>query len=349
VSSHVASAPSPDESAENAACPICRQPDAVAGSPGTDRLFGLAQGVFPLFRCASCGCVFLHPLPDSSSLAKFYPHEYWWAEESGQRNGPARFFRNLEKAYREFVIADHVRFLDFCSREKGSGGKLLLDIGCGSGTFLHVAQSHGYAPHGMDQSARAVEIAQKQYGFRARQGEIGSKVWDDCRFDFVTMFHVLEHVTDPRLCLRYAGELLQPGGILIIQVPNISSIQARLFGNSWYGLDVPRHVINYTPKALGLLFRDAGFEFRLAPRFSLRDNPAAIASSLVPWLDPIRRKGRRLDSSPVFSGAMEIAYFGLILLALPAAFLESACGFGGTLWAYAWKKQESGVRSQESE
>jgi 2-polyprenyl-3-methyl-5-hydroxy-6-metoxy-1,4-benzoquinol methylase len=339
VKSHVASARSPKESAENAACPICRQPDAVSCSPGRDRLFGLAPGVFQLFRCTSCECIFQHPLPDDSSLAKFYPQEYWWADESERRSGPARLFQNLEKAYREFVVADHVRFLNDCFREKAPGGKLLLDIGCGSGTFLHVAQGHGYIPHGMDQSARAVEIAQKQYGFPARQGEIGINVWGDDRFDCVTMFHVLEHLADPRHCLRYISSLLQPGGIAIIQVPNISSIQARLFGNCWYGLDVPRHVINYSPKALGFLLGDAGLEYRMFPRFSLRDNPAAIASSLVPWLDPVRRKGRRLDSSPMASGAMEIAYLGLVLLALPAALLESAFGCGGTLWAYAWKKQ----------
>ena len=153
------------------------------------------------------------------------------------------------------------------------------------------------------------------------------------------MFHVLEHLTDPRLGLEYAAELLQPEGILIIQVPNVSSMQARLFGNSWYGLDVPRHVINYTPKALGFLLRGIGFEFRLIPRFSLRVNPASIASSLVPWLDPIGRKGRQLNSHPVLTGAMEAAYFALVLLALPAAYLESACGRGGTIWACAWKKQ----------
>ena len=59
----------------------------------------------------------------------------------------------------------------------------------------------------------------------------------------------------------------------------------------------------------------------------------------VSTLDPIRRKGRRVDSSPVFSGFLEMAYFGLLLFALPAAFLESVCGYGGTLWAYAWRKK----------
>jgi 2-polyprenyl-3-methyl-5-hydroxy-6-metoxy-1,4-benzoquinol methylase len=339
MNSRPASSRLPDESPGSAACPICRTPDAVARPAGWDRLFGLARGVFHLFRCRSCGCVFQHPLPEETALSSFYPQEYWWSEESIRESRSARLFRKLEKAYREFVVADHVRFLDFCARENPAGGKSLLDIGCGSGTFLHIAQSHGFVPHGMDQSSQAVEIAHRQYGYPARQGAIGSKIWGDCRFDFITMFHVLEHLPDPGLGLRYADELLQPGGTLIIQVPNVSSIQARLFGNRWYGLDVPRHVINFTPKALAFLFREAGFEFHLVSRFSLRDNPASIASSLVPWLDPIGRKGRRSDSSPIFGGAMEIAYLGLLVLALPAAFAESASGFGGTIWARARRKR----------
>jgi SAM-dependent methyltransferase len=154
------------------------------------------------------------------------------------------------------------------------------------------------------------------------------------------MFHVLEHLPDPRSGLKYAGGLLRPGGTLVIQVPNIHSLQARLFGNLWYGLDVPRHVINFSPKALGLLLAEMGYDYCLVPRFSLRDNPASIASSLIPRLDPIGRRGRHADSSPLFNGFLELAYFGLFLLALPPAYLESVCGYGGTIWAYARLKEE---------
>jgi len=325
-------------SAAQIACPICRNFQLVTCRPGRDRLFGLVQGTFSLFRCKSCGCRFQHPLPEKSALTNFYPREYWWSQQPPKQSGSARLFRRLEKAYREFVTEDHARFLDYCARRNPGSEKLLLDIGCGNGTFLHVARSHGYVPHGMDVSARAVEIAREQYGCLARQGEIGSATWDDSRFDFITMFHVLEHLPDPRAALKYASGLLRSSGLLVIQVPNISSIQARLFGSRWYGLDVPRHVINFTPKALALLLREMGFEFTLISRFSLRDNPASIASSLVPWLDPIRRKGRGLDSHPALNGVMELIYFGLFLLAVPAALIESFCGFGGTIWACAKPK-----------
>ncbi|MBN1566218.1 MAG: class I SAM-dependent methyltransferase [Acidobacteria bacterium] len=317
------------------ACPICRTPDCIACFQGIDRLFGLARGKFSLFRCLSCACVFLDPLPEESALADYYPAEYWWSEESTSRGVIARLFHSLEKSYREFVIKDHVRFLDFCARKNGAKGKRLLDVGCGSGSFLHSAQFHGFIPHGMDVSARAVEIVKKQYGYPARQGRIGEDIWEGNRFDFITMFHVLEHLPDPRLGLKYAGDLLNPGGTLVIQVPNITSAQARFFGSRWHGIDVPRHVINYSPKALGSLLQEMGYEFQILSRFSLRDNPASIASSLAPWLDPIGRKGRLTVSAPVCNGLLETAYFGLFLLSLPVAYFESMAGLGGTLWTYA--------------
>ena len=323
------------------ACPICRASEIVSCPPGRDRLFGRAKGLFALFRCQACGCVFQHPFPDSSALAEFYPQEYWWSESPSQENRWARLFHRLEKAYREFVTRDHVRFLNQCVSGRSGSEKLLLDIGCGNGTFLHGAQKIGFHPHGMDVSAQAVEIARAQYGIETRQGEIGDSIWDGKRFDFITMFHVLEHLPDPRRALQYVRELLLPSGKLIIQVPNAGSVQARALGRFWYGLDVPRHVINFTPEALSHLLREMGFEFYLSTRFSLRDNPASMVSSLVPWLDPVRRKGKsRLG--PVSEGLLEIAYFGLFLLAAPAAILESLSGVGGTIWVCAWDKPSKG-------
>jgi SAM-dependent methyltransferase len=304
--------------------------------------------MFTLFQCKSCKAVFQHPMPTSELLAGYYPKEYWWSEVSAQPGRCARLFRKLEKAYREFVIKDHVRFLEYCARDNAEGGRALLDIGCGNGTFLHAARSRGFKPHGMDASARAVEIAGTQYGLPVRQGEIGGNAWRGSCFDFVTMFHVLEHLPDPRLALRAASELLRPGGALIIQVPNIASVQARLLGRYWYGFDVPRHVINFTPESLSLLLREMAFEFTLVSRFSLRDNPTSIVSSLFPRLDPVRRKGRGADSNPMVNGLLELLYFGVFILAIPAAWLESALGFGATIWVCARPKRPSVASRQPS-
>ena len=151
------------------------------------------------------------------------------------------------------------------------------------------------------------------------------------------MFHVLEHLIDPGMALAYARELLLPGGSLILQVPNAASYQARLFGARWYGLDVPRHLINFTPKSLALLLDRAGFKYQLVQRFSLRDNPAAMASSLAIGLDPIGRRVRGKRAVAVVEGALEFTYLGLTLFALVPAWIESACGHSATIWVHAWR------------
>jgi len=193
--------------------------------------------------------------------------------------------------------------------------------------------------HGMDMSAKAAGIAREQYGIEVRHAEIGSDVWGDSRFDFITMFHVLEHLPEPGKGLEYAGHLLAPEGRLIIQVPNVDSWQAQLFGRRWYGLDVPRHLINFSGEALRRLLVDTGYEALIRTTFSLRDNPASWASSFAPALDPIGRRVRRRGSSALASLSLESVYLGLFLICTPMAWAECAFGNGGTLWAEAVRRR----------
>ncbi len=318
-----------------APCPVCRRADAPLYGVGRDRLFGLAPGEYRLYRCRGCRCIFQHPLPPEPALAGFYPEEYWWDGAAGNRGAASGMLARAELLYRETVVRDHVRFVARCAGAGGSGLRL-LDIGCGSGTFLAMAGRRGFQPCGMDVSERAVAAARRQYGLDVRHGGIGSALWEPASFDLVTMFHVLEHVRDPRGALDYARGLLKPSGRLVVQVPNARSLQARAFGTRWYGLDVPRHLINFSADGLEILLREAGLEIRAVSRFSLRDNPAALASSAAPALDPIGRKGRRRDAGrPAARAALELAYFSLTLLALPLALAESAFGLGATLWVAA--------------
>jgi SAM-dependent methyltransferase len=249
----------------------------------------------------------------------------------------SRSLLRLERAYREFVALDHVRFLRACV-PPSAGKARLLDIGCGSGTFLHLARKYGYDCHGMDVSVQAVAEAQRQYGLDVRQGTIGSELWESGSFDGVSMFHVLEHLIDARQALEYAGRLLKPGGTLIVQVPNAASIQAGIFGRRWFGLDVPRHLVNFTPAALTFLLHETGFRGRVESRFSLRDNPAALASSLAMGLDPIGRRGRGRKCSFFSNAVSEFLYLGLFAACLAPAWLESAIGRGATIWACAQKR-----------
>src|SRR5262249_20310598 len=114
----------------------------------------------------------------------------------------------------------------------------------------------------------------------------------------VTMFHVLEHLYEPRSYLEASRQLLRPHGRLILQVPNAACWQFLLLGASWNGVDVPRHLFDFRPADLDRLLDSCGFEVLRRKYFSLRDNPAGLATSLAPGLDPMARRIRQSKEGP---------------------------------------------------
>ena len=131
--------------------------------------------------------------------------------------------------------------------------------------------------------------------------------------------------------LAAARELLAPGGRLIVQTPNAACWQFLLLGERWNGLDIPRHLLNFKERDLLNLLEHCGYEVLRVKRFSLRDNPAGLATSLAPWLDPMSRRVRRLPESPAFKLVKDGLYLLLTLACLPFAALEAACGAGSTV------------------
>jgi hypothetical protein len=152
------------------------------------------------------------------------------------------------------------------------------------------------------------------------------------------MFHVLEHLYDPSAYLQAAMELLKPGGRLVIQVPNAACWQFLFFGEAWNGIDVPRHLINFRAKDLTALLDYCGFEVVRTKYFSLRDNPAGMASSIAPGLDPMARRVRQLKESDRMRLLKDVLYLGLVLGSLPLTLLEAACRAGSTVMVEARKK-----------
>jgi hypothetical protein len=145
------------------------------------------------------------------------------------------------------------------------------------------------------------------------------------------MFHVLEHLYDPRAHLAAAHELLASDGRLVVQVPNAASWQFRLLGRSWNGVDVPRHLFDFRGRDVEKLLVACGFEVVRRKFFSLRDNPAGLASSVAPSLDPMSRRVRRVRESPGVRLTKDLAYFALVLGSLPFTALEAAFRAGSTV------------------
>jgi len=317
-------------------CPVCLSRASVPALRGRDLLFETTDRTFTLNSCSGCGCLFLNPMPREDEIAAFYPAQYWWTASRAQAAG---ILRKLESVYRKLALRDHVSFI--VRAAGGRPGLDLLDVGCGSGTLLGLLERRGFRTAGVDFSEQAARVAQEENGVRVFVGSLEQARFPDASFDIVTLFHVMEHVTNPRAVLSEVLRILKPEGTMILQVPNISSWQFKAFGAKWYGLDIPRHVIDYSKNAMLKLIEDSGFVPRRLKHFNLRDNAPALVSSVFPSLDPasrvVRHRKRGRGESVPLAWSRHLAYLSLVTLAYPFVIVEAACGRGATVMIEARK------------
>jgi 2-polyprenyl-3-methyl-5-hydroxy-6-metoxy-1,4-benzoquinol methylase len=290
----------------------------------TDRFFRAVDDSFQLYQCDSCRLSFLTEDQFEGKLASFYPPGYWW-NETGK-------YSSLVACYRETLIrCDQLGFVISFSAKPN---QRLLDIGCGGGAFVKLACGRGLDAYGMETTEEALRIADETTGGRTLRCSEEDLIRQGEKFDIVTLFHVLEHLPDPVRYLRSIRRLLQDTGQLIVQVPNSDSLQARLLGKRWYGLDCPRHIHNFSAYALLHLLGKAGYRVKAVRHFSLRDNAAALVSSLFPRLDPMSRRTRNVREGKALSWGSRLQdglYLALLMGVQPLAALEACFGRGATI------------------
>jgi len=305
------------------ACLLCGCPRSTVVFRASDRLFGTTTEEFLVVRCSDCGLMRLDPAPSTEALQSYYPDAYWFSPD------PTAAGR-LEEAYRRFVLRDHVRFVEHSLRTTSARGPL-LDVGCGGGLFLRLMRARGFRAIGLDFSAQAAGVAWRRQSVPAVCALLERAPFRPSSLAGLTMFHVLEHLHDPRAYLLAARELLAPDGRLVVQVPNAACWQFHLLGRAWNGIDVPRHLFDFRAPDLERLLASCGFETVRRKYFSLRDNPAGLASSLAPGLDPMARRVRKRAESSAGRLARDLAYFALAAAAAPFAAAEAAFRAGSTI------------------
>jgi SAM-dependent methyltransferase len=305
------------------ACLVCGSGAFTPVFHGSDRLYHTTTREFAVVRCGECGLLRLDPQPPPEELGRYYPENYWFAPDESAAS-------HLEEAYRRLVLRDHVQFVAQALRNSTARGPL-LDVGCGGGLFLGMMRERGFRVVGLDNSPDAARIAWRRQQVPAVVADTERAPLRPGSLAGLTMFHVMEHLYDPRAYLRAARELLAPDGRLIVQVPNAASWQARLLGRAWNGADVPRHLFDFRDRDLMKILEAAGFQVLRRKYFSLRDNPAGLASSLAPALDPMARRVRRVKESSAARLAKDLTYFALVLASIPFATAEAAFHAGSTV------------------
>src|SRR5262249_15294401 len=207
-----------------------------------------------------CQVVYTSPRP--ASLDRYYPQKY-------RAFGPL-VTRVLAMFYRRRV-SRWSRLM----RIRGS----VLEIGCGPGLMLAAFQWQGWRVLGIERDERLAAIA-RSHGVEVTTTPI-EELSEDAQFHVIVMFNVLEHIDAPMPLLRECARRLQPGGRVIVSLPNFASWQAQIAGPYWFHLDPPRHLTHYTPETLRATLERAGLKLLSIDHVSVEHDPYGWVESTI--------------------------------------------------------------------
>jgi SAM-dependent methyltransferase len=230
--------------------------------PGSDPAL---PGDYELARCVRCAsAVTLAPAPAQ-------------AHEAGAYGGGAPRGSGLVAPLLRSFARRRLALLEGAGA--GAPGRL-LDVGAGRGRFVAEAREAGWQAYGIEPSRRGVAGA-GALGIELQRGAIADADVAGGSLDAATLWHVLEHLDEPGPALARIAGWLRPGGLLLVGVPNLGSVQARVGGAAWYHFDVPRHRTHFTVAGLHALLRANGLEPVTTRHVLAEHNPFGLWQSLV--------------------------------------------------------------------
>jgi SAM-dependent methyltransferase len=325
---------------EAISCPLCGERAAKILFAQRDLALGV-PGRFQLVRCLGCGLLYQNPRVRADQLSLAYPAEYAAhvrepdLSRTTRRLGPGgRLLLAHRLGYAHLdpgpvSLGERLR----ASLRRGRivkafppwiGQGRLLDVGCASGKFLRQMTAVGWMCAGIeldpDAAARAQEVTPDVF--------IGDPIdapFAPESFDLITAFHVLEHLPDPLGVLRRMLAWLAPGGAAIVEVPNVGGVGGRLFGRYWSGLDMPRHLVHFTPATMAALIERAGGRVETAAH---RTKPRYLLRSLQHLLGDHDGHGARLARGLVANRTVRSALKLALELTMP---LARPFGYGETV------------------
>lgn len=285
---------------------------------------------FEIRRCGSCGLAITWPPPPPEDMGRYYPATYYG--ETGEK----RFVGPVEGLQRA-LYGSRVRQL-----EQAIGGRpgRVLDVGCGRGFLLDAFRRRGWNVEGTEMSAASSAHAREVLGIPVQVGPLEALGIPGESFDAVTIWHVLEHVPTPASLLDEIHRILRPGGVLLVSVPNFGSPEARASGPAWFHLDVPRHLVHFTPDTLVGALRGSGFEPLGTSWFTPEFDAFSFVQSTLNRLglrqnalyDLLRGRAAKMSNGGGASASASVLLAApLGILSLPATLAASLAGAGSTV------------------
>lgn len=219
-------------------------------------------------ECGACGVAMLRAFPNAQELERWYTQDISGKTPPpllGNSSEKERLLQRLARAHAGSSWPDlfwrfalhplHAHFQGLPSQP--APGKI-LDIGCGDGHWLAVMQSLGWSVQGIEQDPRRASTARAR-GVLVWVGNVADYPWDGVPYDVIRLWHVIEHLPEPKTILSRVNPWLRPGGELIVGVPNLNGLMHKVFRKNWSGLEYPKHLFHFTSTGLDRLIRSSGF------------------------------------------------------------------------------------------
>ncbi len=251
-----------------AECSVQTQPCLVCNYASARPLYAIEGIEERLVTCDRCGLGSLHPLPTSERIADFYPAEYYGTPEAKCEPLVEAVVRHGARSRVKSMLAGV------------KPGARVLDIGCGRGFLSRGLLDQGFEAHGVEMSAAAAAGADPRAQIRVAP-HLQDARYETNQFSVVILWHVLEHLRHPEETLAEVARILEPGGRLIIAVPNFGSMQSRWAGADWFHLDLPRHLYHFSDGTLVRFVERQGFAMRSLRHFALLQNPFGWLQSVL--------------------------------------------------------------------
>lgn len=225
-------------------CPLCGSADSRPEFRKQDATY---------LRCLSCTAVYQHPQPTREQLQQVYSQEYYVKSEGSSQS----------VGYRDYMTRTNLQiarnlFAPVAALGEGAGRKL-LDVGCATGNVLEVARQHGWIASGIELSPWAAARARER-GFPVSERLLEEGELTRAMFDAVTLFDVLEHFPDPLASLQTIHRMLKPGGVFVLETPNVEGVAVRYFSKVHSIIVQPHaHLVLFSKKTLREVLTKSGF------------------------------------------------------------------------------------------
>jgi 2-polyprenyl-3-methyl-5-hydroxy-6-metoxy-1,4-benzoquinol methylase len=229
----------------NNTCPICGSSNIHKVLTAKDYTVSLES--FDIFHCGHCSGRFTQNVPNNQEIGRYYQSAEYISHSETKKGLINRLYHSVRK----ITLRSKQNWV-----KAGTGLKQgsLLDIGCGTGAFLHYMKLAGWEITGLEPDDNARHNAKTLYGIEPLPSSELFRLPKQ-QYDAITMWHVLEHVHGLNEYLQQIRFLLKPEGTLLIAVPNYTSPDAEHYGAYWAAYDVPRHLYHFSPSSMEQLLK----------------------------------------------------------------------------------------------